>query len=220
MPPSAPVAEVRFWQTPFGRPMQRCVTAQSRSELHVPVGPHWPFWQVVERLDVPFYLHPRNPLPRDAKIYEGHNWLLGPIWAFGQETAVHALRLIGSGLLDAHPRLQIILGHLGEGLPYYLWRIDNRNNWMKAPHKYAARGRVADYVRANFHFTTSGHFSTPALMDAIAEMGAERIMFSVDYPFEDISDAANWFDQVPLSDADRRKIGRTNALKLFGLAGA
>ena len=56
---------------------------------------YWPFWQVVERLDVPFYLHPRNPLPRDAKIYEGHNWLLGPIWAFGQETAVHALRLMG-----------------------------------------------------------------------------------------------------------------------------
>jgi gamma-resorcylate decarboxylase len=90
---------------------------------------------------------------------------------------------------------------------------------MKAPHQYAARGRVADYVRANFHFTTSGHFSTPALIDAIAEMGADRIMFSVDYPFEDISDAADWFDQAPLSEADRHRIGRTNALKLFGLAG-
>ena len=76
-----------------------------------------PFWAMVERLDVPFYLHPRNPLPRDAKIYEGHPWLLGPIWAFGQETAVHALRLMGSGLFDAHPRLQIILGHMGENLP-------------------------------------------------------------------------------------------------------
>jgi gamma-resorcylate decarboxylase len=133
---------------------------------------------------------------------------------------VHALRLIASGLFDAHPRLQVILGHLGEGLPYYLWRIDNRNNWMKAPHKYAARGRVAEYVRANFHITTSGHFSTPALMDTIAEMGVDRVMFSVDYPFEDISDAASWFDQVPLSDTDRRKIGRTNALRLFGLPGA
>jgi len=178
------------------------------------------FWSVVENLGVPFYLHPRNPLPGSIPGYQGHSWLIGPTWAFAAETSVHALRLIGSGLLDAHPRLQIILGHLGEGLPYFLWRIDNRNNWMKAPHKYAARGHVADYVRANFHFTTSGHFSTPALIDAIAEMGADRIMFSVDYPFEDISDAADWFDQLPLSEADRHRIGRANALKLFGLAGA
>ena len=77
-----------------------------------------PFWGVMQDLDVPFYLHPRSPLPRDAKIYEGHTWLLGPSWAFGQETAVHALRLMGSGLFDQYPRLQIILGHLGEGLPY------------------------------------------------------------------------------------------------------
>ena len=177
------------------------------------------FWAVVERLGVPFYLHPRNPLPGSIPGYEGHPWLIGPTWAFAAETAVHALRLIGSGLFDAHPRLQIILGHLGEGLPYYLWRLDNRNSWMKAPHKYAARGRVADYVRANFHITTSGHYSTPALMDAIAELGVDRVMFSVDYPFEDISDAASWFDQAPLSDVDRRKIGRSNALRLFGLPG-
>jgi len=72
-----------------------------------------PFWATVERLGAPFYLHPRNPLPRDAKIYDGHPWLLGPIWAFGQETAVHALRLMGSGLFDAHPNIQIILGHMG-----------------------------------------------------------------------------------------------------------
>jgi len=176
-----------------------------------------PFWAVVESLGVPFYLHPRNPLPDSIPGYEGHSWLIGPTWAFAAETSVHALRLIASGLFDAHPRLQIILGHLGEGLPYYLWRIDNRNNWMQAAHKYAARGRVADYVRANFHFTTSGHFSTPALTDAIAEMGVDRVMFSVDYPFEDISDAASWFDQAPLSDVDRRKIGRSNALRLFGL---
>ena len=79
-----------------------------------------PFWATMERLDVPFYLHPRNPLPRDAKIYDGHPWLMGPIWAFAQETAVHALRLMGSGLFDAHPRLQIILGHMGENLPFAL----------------------------------------------------------------------------------------------------
>ena len=92
-----------------------------------------PFWQVVERLDVPFYLHPRNPLPRDAKIYEGHSWLLGPVWAFGQETAVHALRLMGSGLFDEYPRLAIVLGHMGEGLPFSMWRVDHCNAWIEGP---------------------------------------------------------------------------------------
>src|SRR5258708_20299131 len=86
---------------------------------------------------------------------------MGPTWRFAADTSVHALRLIGSGLFDDHPRLQIILGHLGEGLPYYLWRIDNRNNWMKAAHKYAARKRVVDYFLANFHLTTSAPFGPP-----------------------------------------------------------
>jgi predicted TIM-barrel fold metal-dependent hydrolase len=217
------------------RELERCVTqlgfkgalvngfsqvATPDTSVYYDLPQYRPFWSEVERLGVPFYLHPRNPLPGAIPGYEGHPWLIGPTWGFAAETAMHALRLIGSGLFDVHPRLQIILGHLGEGLPYYLWRIDNRNNWMKAPHKYAARKRVADYVRANFHLTTSGHYSTPALMNAIAELGVDRVMFSVDYPFEDISDAASWFDNAPLSDDDRRKIGRTNALRLFGLPGA
>src|SRR5919108_5863085 len=88
---------------------------------------YWPFWEVVESLGVPFYLHPRNPLPSQAKIYEGHSWLLGPAWAFGAETAIHALRLMGSGLFDKYPRVTIILGHMGEGLPYSMWRVDHCN---------------------------------------------------------------------------------------------
>jgi len=186
--------------------------------LHYDLPQYRPFWSTVETLDVPFYLHPRPPAVSSA-LYEGHRWLFGPTWTFAAETSVHALRLIGSGLFDEHPRLQIILGHLGEGLPYYLWRIDNRNNWMKAPHKYAARLPVADYFRANFHLTTSGHFSTPALLDAVSEIGVERVMFSVDYPFEDFSDAADWFDHAEISEADRHRIGRTNAMMLFKLAG-
>ena len=84
------------------------------------------FWATVERLNVPFYLHPRDPLPAREPIYDGHPWLLGPVWAFGAETAVHALRLMSSGLFDRYPRLTIVLGHLGEGLPYNIWRVDHR----------------------------------------------------------------------------------------------
>jgi gamma-resorcylate decarboxylase len=176
-----------------------------------------PFWRTVEALDVPFYLHPRNPLPSWTKFYEGHNWLLGPNWAFAAETAVHALRLIGSGLFDECPKLKIVLGHLGEGIPVYLWRIDNRNGWMKAAHKYPAKHGVAHYFRKHFHVTTSGNFDTPALVNAMAVIGADRVMFSVDWPFEDVGEGAQWFDGAAISEADRLKIGRDNAIKLFGL---
>jgi gamma-resorcylate decarboxylase len=176
-----------------------------------------PFWRALEALDVPFYLHPRNPLPNWNRQYEGHNWLLGPNWAFHAETAVHALRLIGSGLFDECPKLKIVLGHIGEGIPVYLWRIDNRNGWMKAPHKYAAKEGVAHYFRKHFHLTTSGNFSTPALANAVAEMGADRVMFSVDWPFEDVGEGAQWFDAAKIDESERRKIGRDNAIKLFRL---
>jgi len=187
------------------------------SALYYDLPQYRPFWRTVAELGVPFYLHPRNPLPGDIRGYEGHNWLLGPSWGFHAETAVHALRLIGSGLFDECPTLQIVLGHLGEGIPAYLWRIDHRNNWMKAPHKYAAKKPVADYVRNNFVVTTSGNFSTSALDQAIAEIGVGRVLWSADYPFEDIADAAEWIDAAPLSEADKKKIVRDNALKLFKL---
>ena len=174
-----------------------------------------PFWAEVERLDVPFYLHPRNPLVADARIYQGHPWLLGPTWAFGQETAVHALRLMASGLFDRHPKLAIILGHMGEGLPYSMWRIDNRNAWMKVKPSYPAQKRFADYFQQNFYLTTSGNFRTQTLIDAILEIGADRILFSTDWPFENIDHASDWFDAASISEADRLKIGRANAQKLF-----
>ena len=176
-----------------------------------------PFWRTVELLGVPFYLHPRNPLPSWTKFYEGHNWMLGPNWAFAAETAVHALRLIGSGLFDECPNLQVVLGHLGEGIPVQLWRIDGRNTWMNEPHRYAAEHGVGHYFRKHFHVTTSGNFHTPSMLNAMTELGAERVMFSVDWPFEDIGQAAVWFDHAEISEADRARIGRNNAMKLFKL---
>jgi 2,3-dihydroxybenzoate decarboxylase len=173
------------------------------------------FWQRVEELDVPFYLHPREPLPSREPIYEGHPWLLGPVWAFAAETAVHALRLMCSGLFDRHPRLTLILGHLGEGLPYNAWRIDHR--LRKMPQGLPARRTIAEYLRSNVFLTTSGNFRTPTLVSAIAEVGADRVLFSVDYPFEETADAAEWFDSAPISERDRCLIGRENATRLFKL---
>ena len=189
----------------------------SDAALYYDLPQYRPFWSVVETLDVPFYLHPRNPLAAHAPIYDGHPWLLGPTWAFGQETAVHALRLMGSGLFDAYPRLKIILGHMGEGLPYSMWRIDNRNAWVKTEPNYPAKKRIAEYFHHNFWLTTSGNFRTQTLIDAMLEIGSDRIPFSADWPFENVDHAALWFDQAAISENDRVKIGRTNAAHLFKL---
>ncbi len=185
--------------------------------LYYDLPQYRPFWRACDQLGVPFYLHPRNPLPNDIRAYDGHNWLLGPNWAFHAETAVHALRLIGSGLFDECPNLQIVLGHLGEGIPVYIWRIDGRNGWMKERHRYAAKHGVGHYFRKHFHLTTSGNFSTPALANAVSEMGADRVMFSVDWPFEDVGEGCDWFDKADIAPDDRQKIGRDNAVKLFKL---
>ncbi|MBB6123052.1 amidohydrolase family protein [Sphingobium subterraneum] len=176
-----------------------------------------PFWATVEQLDVPFYLHPRNPLPQHAQIYAGHPWLLGPTWAFGQETAVHALRLMGSGLFDEHPGLTIVLGHMGEGLPISMWRVDNRNAWVTTPKLHAAKRPIGDYFHENFYITTSGNFRTQSLIDAMLEIGSDRILFSADWPFENVDHAARWFDDASISESDRHKIGRSNADRLFKL---
>lgn len=175
------------------------------------------FWAECERLDVPFYLHPRNPLPADSAIYKDHGWLMGPTWAFAQETAVHALRLMGSGLFDRHPALTVVLGHMGEGIPFMIWRIDNRNAWTGDAKTYPAKHDMAHYLRTNFYITTSGNFRSQSLIDTILEVGADRVLFSTDWPFENVDHAAHWFDAAPISEGDRLKIGRTNANRLFKL---
>jgi len=185
------------------------------SAVYFDIPEYRPFWAAVEELGVPFYLHPRTQIPARMQPYEGHPWLISASWGFARETSIHALRLIGSGLFDAHPNLQIIMGHLGERIPYDMWRIDHRIR--KIPNGFPCKKEMGDYLRENFHFTTAGNFNDPTLECCIAEMGIDRVMFSVDYPFEDTIDAASWFDSNGLSDADRLQIGRQNAIDLFKL---
>lgn len=176
---------------------------------------YWPFWQTAEELDVPVYLHPRNPLPSQRHAYEGHPWFLNSPWAFAVETSIHALRLLASGLFDEYPRAQLILGHLGERIPFDLWRLDHR--LRKSPQGLPAKKSMREYMTQNVHLTTAGNFYDPTLHFTMGEVGVDRIMFSVDYPFEETSDACDWFDGAELSDADRLQIGRTNAVKLLKL---
>ncbi len=173
------------------------------------------FWAAVEELDVPFYLHPRNPLPSRSQIFDGHPWFLNSAWAFAMETAMHALRLMGSGLFDEFPRLKLVLGHLGERIPYDMWRVDHRIK--KSPRGIPAKKTISEYMRENVYLTTSGNFNDPTFHCAIEEVGLERVMFSVDYPFETTEDAATWFDNTEMEEADRLRVGRTGAIELFKL---
>jgi len=187
----------------------------AESSIYYDLPQYWPFWAEMEKLDVPFYLHPRGPLPSQQKMYEGHRWLLGAAWGFTVETATHALRLMGSGLFDKHPKLTIILGHLGEVLPAHIWRTSNRIGI--APRGVKSQRPFSDYLQRNFYVTTSGNFHLPTMLLAMLEMGSDRVLFSTDYPFEQMSHAAKWFDAVEIGETEREKIGRINAKKLFKL---
>ena len=187
----------------------------ANSAVYYDLPQYRPFWATVEQLDVAFYLHPRAPLATRQQAYEGHLWMVGSPWGFAAETSIHALRLMGSGLFDEYPKLRVILGHLGEGLPFGIWRVDHRIS--KGTVRPKANLPMGQYLRENFYITTSGNFRTPSLTDVMLEVGADRVLYSVDYPFEDVGEAKNWFDQAAISDPDRLKIARSNAQKLFRL---
>ena len=191
--------------------------AGSDKPIHYDLPQYRPFWRAVERLDVPFYLHPRPPMPGISPPYEGHHWLFGPTWSFAAETvaACHAadrqrpVRRVSAAADHSRPsRRGAAVLPLAHRQPK---QLDEGAAQIRGAQ---ARGGLFPRQFPSHHL---GHFSTPALIDAMAEIGADRVMFSVDYPFEDFGDAADWFDHAEIGETDRRKIGRTNAMKLFKL---
>lgn len=191
---------------------------------YLDAAPLGEFWERAAALNVPVYLHPREPLPSQTRSISGYPELGGSAWAFGQETASHAIRLMLSGLFDTHPGLQVILGHLGEGIPSLLPRMQHRLDEQREGEKGSkARQRSSHYFANNFYLTTSGHFHTNQFLEAVEQIGAERMLFSVDYPFEQMDAGGRWFDDMRLFDDKRAessvklKVGRENANRLFKL---
>lgn len=176
---------------------------------------YWPIFGKAEELGVPVYLHPREPSPDMIKPYLVYPGLPFAMWGYAAETGLHAVRLICSGLFDEFPRLKIILGHMGEGLPFWLWRLDNM--WQRS-HLAGQRKRTpGEYFRENFFVSTSGMFSQPALMCTYMELGAENILFAVDYPSESAVTAVQFMEAAPISAGDKEKIYHLNAEKLLKL---
>ena len=172
----------------------------------------WPVFERATRLDVPVYIHPSPVKPAIVEaFFKDHGAALqGSPLGFGLETLTHTFRLITSGVFDAYPTLKIIVGHLGETAPFTLWRTEhNLEKVMKLPKSFS------DYYKTHFWLTTSGAFSNSALACAIAEMGVERVMFAVDWPYIDNALGTKWLKAAPLSDKDRALIFEGNARKLL-----
>jgi 2,3-dihydroxybenzoate decarboxylase len=174
-----------------------------------------PFWEQVAALDVPVYLHP-GQLPDHPAMLAGRPELDGPVWAWTADTGAHALRLIFGGTLKRFPTLRIILGHMGETIPYLLWRLDSRYQ-LQVGRPVAAEERPSAVFRRHFVVTTSGVFDPVPLAEAIAALGEDNVLFSVDYPYEDSAAAGAFIDTAPLTDTVRTKICRGNASRVLRL---
>ena len=182
---------------------------------------YWPVFEVAESLDVPVFLHPNTPSPSVLKPYLDYGFALaGPAWGFGAEAALQAMRLIYSGVFDKYPDLKIILGHLGEGLIFWMYRIDFsfKRPWMEEEVRPRIKRMPSEYIRENFYVNTSGMYSVPAFLSVYLELGADHIMFGADYPYESSKEAVRFIDGIPASDIDKEKIQHSVAEKLFKLA--
>jgi predicted TIM-barrel fold metal-dependent hydrolase len=172
-----------------------------------------PFWEAATALDVPVYIHPR--VSHQRLMYQGHDELQSAVFGYAPETATHLLRIIYSGVFDRFPVAKVVVGHLGETIPYHAWRI--QHCFEHSPRNDKVKLRLQDYLDQNVWITTSGNYSTVALQCAMEVMGADRIMFSVDYPFENMDEAADWIDTCNISEDDRSKIAYGNAKRLLKL---
>ena len=212
--------------------IERCVTKlgfrgvnvmshlESEDAPYLDDARYLPIFEACERLGVPVNLHPTVPHSSMIKPYLGYGWALpAPGLGFGHETAVHAMRLIYSGLFDKFPDLQMMLGHFGEALTFWFYRIDFDfiKPWLDPKHRPQIDRKPSDYLKQNFWFNSSGNFLNSALFSCFLEVGMDRVMFASDYPWETMEDAVEFMEKVPLGTDDRDKMEWRNAARLFGL---
>ena len=173
------------------------------------------FWSALEELSVPLYLHPGAPPADRWKVLQGRPEMYGAAWSWAAETGGHALRVLFSGVFDRHPAATLILGHMGEFLPFMRSRLDSRYRTFALENP--LRHAPSHYIGTNIVITTSGVFSPAALTGAVMEIGADSVMFSIDYPYETTRDAVAGLADTSLSDDDRAKIAYGNAERILRL---
>jgi 5-carboxyvanillate decarboxylase len=215
--PRAAAAEIRRVMGPLG--LGGVLIASHTHGRYLDEEDCEPILAALEEEDATLYLHPRCPSPQMIGPYSRYG-MVAALWGFQAEAGTHAMRLILSGTLDRHPNLRIVLGHLGEGLPFWLWRLDNLYaktlQWAgKAIGMVELELKPSEYFSRNFYVTTSGMFDHKVLSYCIDQLGAERILFAIDYPYEESAMAAEFLESAPLSSQQRALIAHENAMQLF-----
>ena len=180
---------------------------------------YWPILECAEALNVPIYLHPTPPPQAVIDVSYGGfapmvtDMLAGGAWGWHIETAVHMIRVVCGGVFDRFPNLQFVIGHMGEGLPFFFQRLDiipMATTKLKRP--------IISYLKENVHYTFSGMNFPPTFLDLLLELGGvDRVMFSADYPYQSMSQARAFLEQIPVSAADKERIAHGNAERLFRL---
>jgi 2,3-dihydroxybenzoate decarboxylase len=180
----------------------------------------WPILEAAEALDTPIYLHPTTP-PRTMIQPLLEAGLDGAIYGFAVETGMHLLRMITTGVFDRFPRLRVVLGHLGEALPFWLYRLDHMHAATVRSGRYDSirpiDGKPSDYLRKNVWVTTSGMAWHPAIMFCRDVLGPDRVLYAMDYPYQYVIDEVSTQDDLPIDDAAKKAFFQTNAELLFGL---
>jgi 2,3-dihydroxybenzoate decarboxylase len=178
---------------------------------------YWPLFEAAEALGTPLYLHPREPAPAMVQPFLDYGLYFAGL-GFSVETSLHAMRLIMSGVFDEFPKLRVVLGHMGEGLPFWLKRLDNRYLLQVQIGAVTKLPRLpSEYFLDHFVVTTSGMTSAPVLKMCIEVLGSERILFAADYPYEDARESVRFLDAADIPSAQRDQIYRANADRVFGL---
>jgi predicted TIM-barrel fold metal-dependent hydrolase len=176
----------------------------------------WPILEAAQALDAPLYIHPRAPSDGMAAPFSDYR-LEGSAWGYGAETGTHVMRLIFSGVLDRFPRLRIVIGHMGEALPFWMWRLD----FMGAPGSRAGRKnqlKPSEYFRRNLAITTSGVEDPLALRFAIDKLGVDHVMWAIDYPYQATAPAVAFLEATTLTDEERAKVSYQNAERIFRIS--
>ena len=175
----------------------------------------WPALEAAEALDACIYIHPRAPAEGLAAPFR-HYGMDSALWAYGVETATHAVRMMLGGVFDRFPKLKICLGHMGEGVHFWLWRIDYMSTSAQAQGRAPKLQRKpSEYFKRNFVITTSGQESHLALDFSIKALGADNVLWAIDYPYQPTAPAVAFMDSAPISDADKAKIYYQNAERVF-----
>ena len=175
---------------------------------------YWTIFERAQALGVPIYLHPTLPHPDAVKAYfEGYEELARAGWGFAVDTSCHFLRIVFAGVFDAYPRLRMILGHLGEGLPFAVHRL-NDHTWRSAARR-GLKKTPLQYIRENLLVTTSGNWYEPAFLCTLLALGADNILFAIDWPYEANKTGIEFLRKISISDGDRQKIAHGNAERVL-----